>query len=96
MKSSILVDGKELKLNHFIQELTANLIDGIAKSLKFSEGKRIEFVLKHNEIEMFVEAQQIPLDFGHASQIVGAVLKGFLSNLHGIESASEVRMVCER
>jgi hypothetical protein len=96
MKSNILVDGKELKLNHFIQDLSANLIDGIAKSLKFSEGKRIEFVLKNDEVKMSVDAQEIPLDLGHASQIVRAVLKGFLSNLHGIEDTSEVRMVCER
>ena len=96
MKSNIFVDGKELKLNHFIQDLSANLIDAMARSLKFSAGKKIEFALKNNELKMFVDDQQIPLDLGHASQIVSSVLKGFLSNLHGVDSASDVRLVCER
>lgn len=96
MKSHIRVDGKELKLNHFIQELNANLIDAIAKSLKFSEGKQIEFLIRNDEVRMFVDAQEIPLNLGHASQMVKSVLKGFLSNLHGTENAIEISLNCER
>jgi hypothetical protein len=96
MKSNVFVDGKELKLNPFIQELNGNLIDAIAKSLKFSEGKKVEFTMKENQLKMFVDSKEIPLDLGHASQIVGSVLKGFLSNLHGTENVQEVRLVCER
>ena len=96
MKSRIIVDGKELKLNRFITDLTANVVDAIACSLKFSEGNTIQFRLRGEELQMFVDSKEIALNLGHASQIVGDVLKGFLKNLYGAENAKEIDFVCER
>jgi hypothetical protein len=96
MKSIIQVDGKELKLNRFIEELSANLIDALARSLKFSDGRQIEFRLRGEEVNMFVDDREVSLNLGQARQIVGSVLNGFLRNLYGTENAQEIRLRCER
>jgi len=96
MKSIIRVDGKELKLNRFIEELSANLVDAMARSLKFSDGRRIEFRLRGDEVNMFVDDREVSLDLGQARRIVGSVLRGFLLNLHGTETATEIHLSCER
>ena len=96
MNSHIIVDGKELKLNRFITELTANVIDAVARSLKFSDGNLIQFRLRGEELQMFVDAKEISLNLGHASQIAGDVLKGLLKNLYGAENANEIDFICER
>ena len=96
MNSRIIVDGKELKLNRFITDLSANVVDGIARSLKYSDGNDIRFRLRGEELQMFVDGREIPLNLGHASHIVGDVLKGLLKNLFGAENAKEIDFVCER
>ncbi|MCI0416392.1 hypothetical protein L0222_26760 [bacterium] len=96
MNSRIIVDGKELKLNRFIADLTANVVDAIARSLKYSDGNKIHFRLRNEELQMFVDDSEIALNLGHASKIVGDVLKGLLKNLYGAEDAKEIDFVCER
>jgi hypothetical protein len=96
MNSRIIVDGKELKLNRFITDLTANVVDAIARSLKFSEGNSIQFRLRDEELQMFVDGKEIALNLGHASHIVSDVLNGLLKNLYGAEKAKEIDFVCER
>ena len=96
MNSLIIVDGKALKLNRFVTELTANVMDAIAKSLKFSEGKEIRFRLSGQEIAMQMDGKEVSLDLGHASQIVRDLLAGLLRNLHGAENAKETLFICER
>jgi hypothetical protein len=94
--SNIIVDGKSLKLNRFITELTGNIIEGIAKSLKFTDGKQIQFRLQGEELSMQVDGKEVPLNIGHAGQMVRDVLAGLLKNLYGAENAREVVFVCER
>ncbi len=96
MNSHIIVDGKELKLNRFITDLTANVVDAVARSLKFTDGNQIQFRLRGEELQMFVDAKEIALNLGHGSQIVGDVLKGLLKNLYGSENAKEIDFVCQR
>jgi hypothetical protein len=96
MNSHIIVDGKELKLNRFITDLTANVVDSIARSLKYSEGNNVQFRMRGEELQMFVDGKEIALNVGHASHIVGDVLKGLLKNLFGAENAKEIDLVCER
>jgi hypothetical protein len=96
MKSIIKVDGKELKLNRFIEDLGANLIDALARSLKFSDGQWIEFRLRGESVQMFVDSREIPLDLGQARRIVQSVLHGFLNCLHGTTNATEISLLCER
>jgi hypothetical protein len=96
MKSTIIVDGKELKLNRFITELTGNLVDAIARSLKHAEGQNIQLILSGENLQMYVDQQEVPLDLGHASQIVGGVLRGLLQSLYGAENAKEIQFSCER
>ena len=96
MNSRIVVDGKELKLNRFITELTGNVLEALARSLKFAGGKRIEFRLSGEDVAMFVDENEVPLNYGSASRIVRDVLKGLTGNLYGTESAKEVRMIYEQ
>jgi hypothetical protein len=96
MKTVIHVDGKDLKLNRFIDELGANLIDALARSLKHSDGRQIEFRFRGEEVQMFVDNREIPLDLGQARKIVSSVLNGFLQCLHGTDQAKEISMLCER
>jgi molybdopterin-guanine dinucleotide biosynthesis protein B len=47
---TLIVDGKHIFLNPFLQELVARVIDGLVSSLKGAEGERIELkVIKHAE-----------------------------------------------
>ncbi|MGH9857940.1 MAG: hypothetical protein ACRD4B_08860 [Acidobacteriota bacterium] len=96
MNSHIIVDGKPLKLNRFVTELNGNLLDAVARSLKFTDGKQIRFRLSQGEIAMHIDDKQVSLDLGHASQIVRDVLTGLLKNLYGAENATEVLFICER
>ena len=96
MNTRVVVDGKELKLNRFIQDLTGNLIDGIARSLKSPDGSKMEFRMRGEELAMFVDDKEVSLNLGHASRIIGDVLKGLLKNLYGAENASEASFICER
>jgi hypothetical protein len=96
MTSHIIVDGKELKLNRFITELTGNVIDAIARSLKFGEGNNIQFVLEGEKLTMFVDGKEVSLNLGHASQIVGDVLRGLLKHLYGAEGSRVVTFICEK
>ena len=96
MNSLIIVDGKALKLNRFVTELSANIMDAIAKSLKFTEGKEIRFRLSGEEIAMHLDGKEVSLDLGHASHIIRDLLAGLLRNLHGSENAKEVFFICER
>jgi hypothetical protein len=96
MNSRIIVDGKELKLNRFITDLTANVVDAIARSLKYSEGNSVQLRLRGEELQMFADGKEIALNLGHASHIISDVLKGLLKNLFGAENAKEIDFVCER
>ena len=96
MNSRIIVDGKELKLNRFITELSANVVDAIARSLKYSEGNSVQFRMRDDQLQMFIDGKEIALNLGHASHIIGDVLKGLLKNLFGAENANEIDFVCER
>ena len=96
MNSHIIVDGKPLKLNRFVTELNGNIVDAIARSLKFTDGKQIQFRLSLEDIAMHIDDQEVSLDLGHASQMVRDVLKGLLKNLYGAENATEVLFICER
>ena len=96
MNSRIIVDGKQLKLNRFIVELTGNILNAIAGSLKYTEGQLIEFRMMPDDLKMYVDAKEVPLNIGSASQIVRDVLTGLLKNLYGAENAKEVLLICER
>jgi hypothetical protein len=96
MNSHIIVDGKALKLNRFVTELNGNILDAIARSLKYTDGKQIRFRLSQGDIAMQVDDQEVSLALGHASQMVRDVLTGLLKNLYGAENATEVLFICER
>jgi hypothetical protein len=96
MNSRIIVDGKELKLNRFITDLSANVVDAIARSLKYSEGNNVQFRMRDEQLQMFIDGKEIALNLGHASHIIGDVLKGLLKNLFGAENAKEIDFICER
>ena len=96
MTGLIFVDGIKLSLNPFITTHTANLIDAIARSLKSPEGNRIEVRLRDEEVGLQVDGQEIPLNIGQAQRIISNLLRGFIQSLHGAESGTEFRFLCER
>ena len=96
MTSKIIADGKTLKLNPFITELTANIVDAVARSLKLTEGNTIQFRLKADEITLLVDENEVPLQFGSAARIVRDILKGLAKNLFGAENANEILLICDR
>ena len=96
MNVSIFVDDKPVKLNPFMSNLTGNIILALAKSLKAADGKRIEFLLEENDLRLFVDSQEVPLDLGHAKQIGGNILKGLLKSIHGAESGQRFRFSAEQ
>jgi hypothetical protein len=96
MNASISVDGKPLKLNPFMSNLTGNIILSLSKSLKAPEGKRIEFLLEKEDLNMLVDAQDVPLDLGHAKHILGNILNGLLKSLHGADAGQKFRFICEQ
>ena len=95
MTASVTVDGKKLSLNPFMASLTANVIQAIAKSLKASDGKRIEFTLQNDDLKLDVDGQNVPLDLGNAKRIVGNILLGLVKSLHGAESGQRFQFVVE-
>jgi hypothetical protein len=96
MIASVSVDDKPLKLNPFMSNLTANIILSLSKSLKAPEGKRIEFFLEKEDLHLLVDAQDVPLDLGHAKHIIGNILNGLIKSLHGAASGRKFRFVCEQ
>lgn len=96
MKSVVQVEGKPLPLNRFMNELIGNILDGITRSLKASDGSRIEYLLREDKLSLEVDRKEVPLDLGQAQQIVGNVLRGILSSLRGAESGKEFRFIVER
>jgi hypothetical protein len=96
MIASVFVDDKLLKLNPFMSNLSANIILALARSLKAAEGNRTEFLLEENDLHMFVDSQEVPLDLGHAKHIAGNILNGLLKNMHGAESGKKFRFICEQ
>jgi len=95
MSVSILVDGRKLSLNPFMSTLTGNVVSAIARSLKAPDGKKIDFLMRGEELQLFVDDQEIPLSLGQARRIVGNVLRGLLSSLHGAETGAEFQFLCE-
>ena len=95
MSVSILVDGRKLSLNPFMSTLTGNVVSAIARSLKAPDGKKIDFLMRGEELQLFVDDQEIPLSLGQARRIVGNVLRGLLSSLHGAETGTEFQFLCE-
>lgn len=91
MEISIVVDGKKLFLNPFMSTLIANILDAIVRSLKADPGDRIEFILHENDLHLTIDGKEIPLNLGHAKQIVGNVLRGMAASLKGAEEAKEIR-----
>ena len=95
MNASVFVDGKKVPLNPFMTSLTANVIQAVAKSLKASNGKRIEFTLQNEDLKLDVDGQNVPLDLGNAKRIVGNILSGLVKSLHGAESGQRFQFVVE-
>lgn len=95
MSVSVFVDEKKLPLNPFMKSLIANVIQGVAKSLKAASGKRIEFTLQNDDLKLAVDGQNVPLDLGNAKRIVGNILSGLVKSLHGAESGEKFQFVVE-
>lgn len=95
MNTSVFVDGKKLSLNPFMTSLSANVLQGVAKSLKASDGKRIEFTLQNEDLILNVDGKDVPLDLGNAKRIVGNILLGLAKSLHGAESGQRFQFVVE-
>ncbi|HEY7161416.1 MAG TPA: hypothetical protein VH815_09150 [Acidobacteriota bacterium] len=95
MNTSVFVDDRKLPLNPFMKSLTANVIQGIAKSLKAANGKRVEFTLQNDDLKLDVDGQTVPLDLGNAKRIVGNILSGLVKSLHGAESGEKFQFVIE-
>ena len=96
MTARVVVDGKALFLNPFMTTLAGNIIDAVSRSLKAPEGRNIEFLLREDDLRLFVDSMEVPLDLGHAKQILGNIFRGLLSSLKGAESGKEFRFLCER
>lgn len=82
-------------MNPFMTSLTANVIQAVAKSLKASDGKRIEFSLQDDDLKLDVDGQNVPLDLGNAKRIVGNIFLGLIKSLHGAEVGQRFQFVCE-
>jgi hypothetical protein len=95
MNASVFVDDKKLPLNPFMKSLIANVVQALAKSLKASEGKRIEFTLQNDDLKLDVDERSVPLDLGNAKRIVGNILSGLVKSLHGAESGERFQFVVE-
>ena len=95
MNASVFVDGKKLSLNPFMTTLIANVIQAITKSVKASNGKRIEFTLQNDDLKLDVDDQNVPLDLGNAKRIIGNILLGLVKSLHGAESGQRFQFVVE-
>lgn len=95
MSVSVFVDEKKLPLNPFMKSLITNVIQGVAKSLKATSGKRIEFTLQGDDLKLDVDGQNVPLDLGNAKRIVGNILSGLVKSLHGAESGKKFQFIVE-
>ncbi len=95
MSVSILVDDQKLFLNPFMTTLAGNVLLAIAQSLKAPEGKRLEFLLNGDELQLQVDAQMVDLNLGRAKKIIGNLLRGLLVSLHGAETGKEFRFIYE-
>lgn len=93
MESSVIVDGKKLFLNPFMSTLIANILEAIVRSLKTPGGDHIEFVLHDEDLQLTIDGKEVPLNLGHAQQIVGNLLRGIAESLKGAEEAKEVRFI---
>ena len=96
MNASVWVDGKKLFLNPFITVLIGNVMDAVARSLKTPEGKQVEFLIRGEELQLMVDQRDVPLNLGHAQQIVGNLFHGIRRSLKGAESGTEFRFIYER
>ncbi len=95
MSVSVFVDGSKLSLNSFMSTLIGNVIAATARSLKAPDGEKIEFTMRGEEIQLSVNDQEVPLSLGQARRIVGNLLHGLLSSLHGAETGTEFRFLFE-
>ena len=93
---TILVDGQKLFLNPFMTGFTANLLVAIAKSLRSGEVSKIDLRMKGEELQLRLDGDEVPVNAGRAQKIVGSVLRGLLSSLHGAESGSEFVFLYDR
>jgi hypothetical protein len=92
----VTVDKRQLMLNPFMTVLTGNLIDSMARSLKAPAGKKIEFRIKGEDVNLQVDDESVPMNQGSAPKIIGSVFRGLLSCLHGAENGTEFRFLCEK
>ena len=95
MATSVLVDGKTLLLNPFMSTLIGNVVQAVARSLKTPQGSRIHFVLRGEELTLRIDEQQVPLNLGHAQQIVGNILQGITRSLKGAEACRNFEFIYE-
>lgn len=96
MKLSVSVDGKKLFLNPFMTNLTGNLIEAIARSLKAPDGSRIELRYDRQTLRMTVDGGELSLGMGSAQKIIGGLIRGLAENLHGAEQGKEFTFIYER
>jgi hypothetical protein len=96
MKLTVTVDDKKLFLNPFMITLTANLLDAIARSLKAPDGNRVELTLDGDQLRLAVDEQEVPLNLGHAQQIIGNVIHGLTRSLHGAEGGTKFIFISDQ
>ena len=95
MAASVVVDGKKLSLNPFMESMIENVVRAVARSLKAPQTGAIEFVMRTDSLDLTVDGQPVPLNLGHAQHIVGNVLQGIVRSLHGAENGQEFRFLCD-
>jgi hypothetical protein len=95
MVVTVFVDGQKLFLNPFMTTLSGNILLAIAQSLKAPEGRKLEFTLNGDELQLQVDEKPVDLNLGRAKKIIGNLLRGLLVSLHGSENGKEFQFVYE-
>ena len=92
----VTVDQRQLLLNPFMTVLTGNLVEAMSRSLKAPAGKKVEFRIRGEEVELQVDDANVPMDQGSAKRIIGGVFRGLIASLHGAEGGADFRFLCEK
>ncbi|PWT89574.1 MAG: hypothetical protein C5B54_08670 [Acidobacteria bacterium] len=93
--TTVFADGKKVFLNPFMCSMIGNVVVALSKSLKTPRGNRIEFSLNQTDLHLRVDEQEVPLNLGHAQEIIGNILRGLIVSLKGAEQSKEFRFIHE-
>lgn len=92
IEARLWVNGKQVDLNPFVEEILAGTMVGALRSLKGVESiKSVDLQLRQGTVAVTVNGKELTLT-PFPNDIIGGTVAGFVSSLKGIDTVENLRV----